>query len=400
MSDYTEPRPQPIPPVPSVFNEYNWISTGLQGIGNGAQGPQGLAGGGTTPGPQGPQGVRGLQGFQQYGFQGYQGDVGVQGWQGLQGFIGIQGAQGRQGDFGYQGLQGPQGPQGIIGSQGRQGSQGVQGDVGGNGLQGYQGVQGDIGGQGNQGRQGFQGNQGSNGTNGLQGYQGLVGFQGFQGLSGPQGRQGFQGNQGNIGIGLQGFQGPTGNDQPDEFIRGYNLLGSEIKTTNLCIPSAFQVTSAITLTDETLHLTAVYLSTAQTVTGVIWEQATQGVYTATGVNNLALYSISGGTLTRVAYTANDGLIWKEADDTVVKTPFIATYNASAGVYYIGVHYNNSAQTTAPQLSGVISNFNLGRYDFTNSYFMTGTQGSLPTQPTTILASNVTPSNSAIYVNLY
>ncbi len=100
-------------------------------------------------------------------------------------------------------------------------------------------------------------------------------------------------------------------------------------------------------TDGQAKFIAVYVDRATTLTGVKFLQITQGVYTADNNNYIALYSYSGGTLTQVAISTNNGNLWKGSGDSVQTVPFVSTYAAAVGVYFIGYIYNNSAQTTAP-----------------------------------------------------
>ena len=103
---------------------------------------------------------------------------------------------------------GPQGPQGDAGPQGPQGDAGPQGPQG---DAGPQGPQGDAGPQGPQGDAGPQGPQGDAGPQGPQGDAGPQGPQGDAGPQGPQGDAGPQGPQGDAGPqGPQGDAGPQG----------------------------------------------------------------------------------------------------------------------------------------------------------------------------------------------
>lgn len=269
------------------------------------------------------------------------------------------------------------GPQGG-GGGGPRGFQGFQGDIG-VGIQGFQGVQGFIGNIGTQGRQGVQGI----------GFQGLQGLQGSQGLVGPFGSQGVQGTQGVQGIPNAEFV----------LVTAYQELGSQIKTVNLNLLTGW-LTSSIPLTSGTTIFVPVYLQSQQTVTGVMFEQDTQGVYTADNYNGFGVYSISGGTLTRVLASANDGNVFKNASNSFVKKAFSSTALLNPGVYYIGILYSSSAQTTQPTISGQTANFNLGRADFTNNYILCGTRTGQTTMLTSLAASTLSIGNNAPWVNLY
>lgn len=268
------------------------------------------------------------------------------------------------------------GPQGI--GSGPRGFQGFQGLVG-TGAQGTQGVQGFIGNVGTQGRQGAQGL-------GFQGPSGIVGPQGVVGPFGPQGVQGVQGIQGNANA---------------EFllVTAYQQLGSQIKTVNLNLLTGW-LTSGVSLTHQVITFVPVYLQSQQTITGVMFEQDLQGVYTAVNYNGFGLYSIFAGTLTLVAGSLNDGNVFKNANNTFVKKAFSATYIALPGVYYLAALYCGSPQSVAPAISGQTANFNLGRADFTNNYLLCGTLSAQTALPASVAASALTLSNNAYWLNLY
>lgn len=120
-------------------------------------------------------------------------------------------------------------------------------------------------------------------------------------------------------------------------------------------------------TDQRFHVVAIWLERDATLTGVKWYQQTAGVYTGDQNNKIGLYTYSGGTLTLVASCANDANLWKATSQTWTSKAFSSTYAASAGLFFVGYLYNQSAQTTSPAIA------TLGNYanntlvgDFTNS----------------------------------
>lgn len=149
-----------------------------------------------------------------------------------------------------------------------------------------------------------------------------------------------------------------------------------------------------------LRLTAVWLPKAATITGVKWYQFTGGVYTANNYNGVGLYSYSGGTLTLVASSANDGTIWKASSFSWQNKAFNSTYAAAAGVYFIAVLYSSSSQTTAPALSAAASMSPVATLDFTNSAKIQGFINTQTTLATPIAMSSVSGGTSNLYVALY
>jgi hypothetical protein len=129
-------------------------------------------------------------------------------------------------------------------------------------------------------------------------------------------------------------------------IAAMRAMGSDIIVTN--VGSAMLPISGVALTDGRLVLMPVYLSKEETVTGIWFNQATQGDYTADNNNKVCFYSLSGGVLTLRASCANDGNLWKNAEG-FYKKAFSTPYVAAAGLYYAGFIYNQSAVATAPSL---------------------------------------------------
>lgn len=188
-----------------------------------------------------------------------------------------------------------------------------------------------------------------------------------------------------------------------EDIRVYNLLGGGVLG-ETCGSSIFNLTgSGVTLASQTFRIIAVYLPQAATLTGVKWYQATQGSYTGNNENRIGLYTYSGGTLTLVASTTNDATLWSTAaTNTVGNKAFSSTYAASAGLFFVGLLYSQSAQTTAPVLGNLpnLGNAAVASFDFTNSAKVAGTLASQTTLPTSQAMSGITASNGVPYVGLY
>ncbi|CAB5218535.1 hypothetical protein UFOVP217_32 [uncultured Caudovirales phage] len=169
-------------------------------------------------------------------------------------------------------------------------------------------------------------------------------------------------------------------------------MGSTIKGYNLSCPIISQIINTTLLVSGNVLMNAIYLEKPTTITGVKFFQSAQGVFTASNYNGVGLYSVSGGTLTLVASTTNDGNIWKNTSNTWQAKPFTTPYTAPAGIYYIATMFSSSATTTTPSLGIGPASLNttaLKAFDFTNglkiSQFISG-QTSLPS---TITSSSTT-----------
>jgi hypothetical protein len=191
----------------------------------------------------------------------------------------------------------------------------------------------------------------------------------------------------------------TGSSAPPN-VSLFQALGSTIKAEPYY--SVDTINTTMNLNWQDLRFVPVYLSSAQTITGVIWYQHVQGVYTADNYNGVGLYSISGGTLTLRASSTNDGDIWKATSATWASKAFSSTYAAAAGVYYIAFNYNRSAQTTGPSI-GAMGSFIANGFNgmnFTNSAKLQAVIWSQTSLPGTVATSSFLNVTSQPYVALY
>jgi hypothetical protein len=157
-------------------------------------------------------------------------------------------------------------------------------------------------------------------------------------------------------------------------------------------------TATQTLVDGRQYMVPFYLPKAETITGVKFVQVTQGNYTADNNNRIGLYSVVAGVLTLQASCANNGDLWKSAGG-IITVAFDAPYAASAGVYYIGYLYNQSAQVTAPSIAAHLTlQANVSFLDMANSnalscYIATANLAA----STTALSSFAVAASSAFFI---
>lgn len=188
----------------------------------------------------------------------------------------------------------------------------------------------------------------------------------------------------------------------DSDIKAYQAMGSVIKAQKVGL-SLNHINSGGALADQQVLWNAVYLNKPETLTGAIWYQVTQGSYTANNYNGVGLCSYSGGTLTLVASSTNDGNIWKATANTYSTKAFSSTYAAAAGLYFVVFLYCRSAQVTAPTVGirGAVANAAVWSLDFTNSIkpylFMNG-QTALPA--TQAASGTGGAGSSDIWVGVY
>jgi len=189
----------------------------------------------------------------------------------------------------------------------------------------------------------------------------------------------------------------------DEYhLRAMAALGSTIKMFPIGTgPGMMTLTAA--LADGTTRWAAYYLHRPQTITGVKFYQTTQGNYIDDQYNGVALYSVSGGTWTKVAETTNDGTFWEGTANTWHTKAFATPYDAAEGVYYIAALYcNNGSQVTAPAILGMTSlqGNNNGLMDFTNSNKLRGQRTAQTTLPASETSTNVTSISTCLAILPY
>jgi len=183
---------------------------------------------------------------------------------------------------------------------------------------------------------------------------------------------------------------------------GMQALGSTIKGVNLGTPVFYSQGAAAFLTSGAVRFVPYYLPQSQTITGVKFYQANTANYTGNNYNGVGLYSYSAGTLTLVASSTNSASFWINTINTWVTKPFSSTYSASAGIYYIGMMYSFSSQTTAPQtIGGSTVNNNFATFDLTNSAKIAGVSATGQTSlPSTISMSNINNTTNVPLIYLY
>jgi hypothetical protein len=221
-----------------------------------------------------------------------------------------------------------------------------------------------------------------------------------------------------IPVGGRVFEAPPAPDDPvpepvtgrqlgtllyDPSIQVMRALGSGLKAQTFGLNLALAST-AFTPADGILRFTAVYLPRAENLTGIAIVMRIQGNFTADNNNKLALYSYEAGVMTKVAESANDAnTIWKGAANAFVKVPFAGgPYSAAAGVYFVAMLYNNSAQTTAPVIAGGVNMNNAvqASLDLTNSAKISSTLAAQVDMPASQATSGVTSSANLGWFGLY
>ena len=186
------------------------------------------------------------------------------------------------------------------------------------------------------------------------------------------------------------------------FASGLQALGSTIKGINLGTPVLYSLGAAAVLTSGAVRFVPYYLVNPATITGVKFYQANTANYVGNNYNGVGLYSYSAGTLTLVASSTNSASFWINTINTWVTKAFSSPYSAPAGVYYIGMMYSFSSQTTAPQtIAGSTANVGFATMDLTNSAKISAVSATGQTVlPSSIAMSSINSTTNVPLIYLY
>ncbi len=171
--------------------------------------------------------------------------------------------------------------------------------------------------------------------------------------------------------------GITIGSNPDKDLATIQALGAPLIAQTASIES---INGVCILNSAICQIRRVMISSPQTISNVWWYQYDQGVYTSNNYNGAGLYSYSGGNITLVASTVNDGNMWKAAANTFNSKAFSTPYSAVSGIYFVVFYYNASSTTTHPSIGGGTSMLT----NISNASFLTNSaklSGSVNTQIT-------------------
>ena len=187
-----------------------------------------------------------------------------------------------------------------------------------------------------------------------------------------------------------------------DILAGYQALGSTFKSILMANTTISSISTTVAMSSGQFRAIAVYVPVGATITGVRWWQGVQGAFTPSGENRFALFSYSGGTLTRIAQTINSDTVWETAvTNGWTSFAFDAPVAVSAGLYYIAALYNGGA--TIPTIGIVPNSFNasVNIGDFTNSAKLSLILAGQATMPSSVSMSGagvtVVNNNFAFYL---
>jgi hypothetical protein len=195
---------------------------------------------------------------------------------------------------------------------------------------------------------------------------------------------------------------PLNTDLNTETQKALNLLTSPNKIQSFGA-NVYEMTTTMTVVTQqfkTLALTPI--TSATTLYGVTFYQSVQGVYTANNENSISLYSYSNGILTKVATTGNVPTLWSNSANTFVNIYFTAPYNATPGMYFLGMLYCAATTTTAPTIacSPALLNAAMANANLPNNTKLYGTILAQTAAPATINMTSVNGSTARIWTAMF
>lgn len=187
-----------------------------------------------------------------------------------------------------------------------------------------------------------------------------------------------------------------------DYILAMQACGSNIKGHALGCPLGLASVTGNGVADNTPKYVAIWVPKAATLTGVMFFQQFQGAYTSDQTNQVGIFQHNGaGTLNLLVASNDNGNLWKGAANSLIKEPFSSTIAVTAGVYWVGLLYNQSAETTFPRIahcpSGLANQFSA---DLTNSVDFCGTQSAQNSLPSSVAFSSITQSTTRPWVGVY
>jgi hypothetical protein len=124
------------------------------------------------------------------------------------------------------------------------------------------------------------------------------------------------------------------------------LMGYTMKAEPYGVTLA-NVVNQLALTTQQLALYPFFWNKSDSIRGVAWfNRAATAITPNANYNGIAIYSISGGTLTRETFTANSGTFW-DATINSWKVQSITPYFLQKGLYFFG--YQVSGTGTLPTI---------------------------------------------------
>lgn len=120
------------------------------------------------------------------------------------------------------------------------------------------------------------------------------------------------------------------------------LMGFTMKAETYGVTLA-QMANQLLLTTNQICFYPFYWNVSDSVRGVSWFNRAASTSNQTNYNGIGIYTLSGGTLTRQTFTANDTTFWDCTANTWSSKPITPFYLAK-GLYFIGYQFSGTGGT--------------------------------------------------------
>ena len=127
------------------------------------------------------------------------------------------------------------------------------------------------------------------------------------------------------------------------------LMGYTIKAEPYGVTLA-QMANQLLLTSNQIAFYPFYWNVSDTLRGVSWFNRSASTSNQSNYNGIGIYSLSGGTLTRLTFTANDTTFWDCSANTW-SSKSITPYFLAKGLYFFGYQFSGTGGTAPTIGSG-------------------------------------------------
>jgi hypothetical protein len=140
-------------------------------------------------------------------------------------------------------------------------------------------------------------------------------------------------------------------------LKNLQAFGCTIKA--LPLVGSSEYSSSSSCVDASQRFTLIYISEKSVITGIGFTSNLAGVFTPdslVAMNGVAFYKVDETltTATKVDSSANNANIWRHVPSGIVEVPFVSTYTAAPGFYYISTLFNSSSTIAAPKIYSLSS----------------------------------------------
>lgn len=135
----------------------------------------------------------------------------------------------------------------------------------------------------------------------------------------------------------------------NNFLEALQRFGTTIKAVPIGIGINSLMNGTSVLTDGAVYYIAFDVADTIVSTGVNYVLNVAGNFTGDNYNGFGLFSVSGGTYTKITQTVTDDNVWKASPFTLATKAWPTPQTLLPGVYMIALQWSASSTTTAPTI---------------------------------------------------